>query len=279
MKKIFFLLFSMFLIVSQSVVAVSNEDSEFFVKPLALSSLDEIKKVDLHLKKMGFTNEELALMQDDMKIDIASRGGKKWAVQKLTPKITSVDEQGNRIVISEDDSAIRKSDMDIQKVSTSDFELWGWVVKYGSVNSSENSYAVYADYKWNKGPFNAYTDKLAMAWQDKVTPYGDPTGLHYWRWNPYNQGEAHVYTNAIDKKLIQGNSWKVNVIAGGDPQDGWGRQEIRVKKSNAGTTGAVEIGYAHRICPGGTDVTISYGVISFSGFCQTEYNDRFNFTY
>lgn len=152
------------------------------------------------------------------------------------------------------------------------FSLWGWAVKIGSTDK-ENRYSVYVEYKWDGSPMNFYTDKLAMAWQSNATPFGDPSGRHFVDGKPY--------TNTIDKKLVSGDSWNVDMKAGGSGtiQEGYGYQELRAPLTAAGTSAAVQVGYVHRLAPGSSGVILAYGLISFTGSLQTEYNDRFNFTY
>lgn len=72
------------------------------------------------------------------------------------------------------------------KISTQDvrdgiFRLYGYAIKNGSANSAENSYSIYAQYSWDRGPLNYYTDTLTMVWQSKVTPYRSPYSVHNWR--------------------------------------------------------------------------------------------------
>lgn len=264
MKRVFLVAVAvlMFIFSQGFVAASSNVDGNELISPLAKNSLTDAKKVDNHLIKMGFTADELKRMPETMKADIASSGGKKIAASKIDTTAVYVDEHGNRspvITLANDDDGL---------------QLWGWVVKIGST-STENKYAAYVEYEWPTGPFWHYTDTVAMAWQSRATPYGDPLSQHNWR----PSGSHHVYNNAIDKQQVEGNAWKVDIIGGGSPQDGWGRQELRVGKSYEGQTGAIEIGYVHRLAPGTATVTISYGALSFSGTLQTEYNGRFNFTY
>lgn len=253
------------------VVSANPNESQNFIEPLTGAESENPEVIDSHLKRMGFSDEELAKIPAGMKVDIASKGGKKILYKELDPEVVTYDEDGNKIVLEQ-------SDIDIAQATDGDLTINAWAVSHGSVSSTENSYTLYANYIWAKTPLNRYTDVIAMAWQSKAVPYGAPEGMHYWYWSP-NQ-PPHEFINEVDLQQIEGNSWKIDIISTSSPQDGWVSQTIRVPKTEAGTTGAIAIGYSHRFVPSLPGVSISWGSVSFdpSSF-QTDLYDRVNFTY
>lgn len=257
------LVFTLILSFSFTVVYAKDNSSEY-LKPLNNLDIKNIDKVDKYLVKMGFSEEEINYMDKDIKINIASNGGKKLKLNK----ISTINN------ISEDTIEILRVDDDI-------FTLYDpIVIKKGEVNGGlEIEYDIYAQFKWRDTPEFAFTDTLALAWQEIVIPYGDATGQI--KRTPASIPWTYEVRELIATEKIEGNYWEVDVFTGGggDIQDGWGLQTVRVNKNHEGTTGVLEIGYAHKYTPGFVEPTISYASITFNLFSGKEYNDRYNFTY
>jgi hypothetical protein len=269
MKKLSATLLTLIFLLAFSIPVSANpaESDSQGLEPFKDASTKSESEIDDYLKQMGFTNEELGFTSLELKKDIASNGGTKIKVEKLDPEVVVKDEFGKTVAPSD-------------KISTQDvrdgiFRLYGYAIKNGSANSTENSYSIYAQYSWDRGPLNYYTDTLAMAWQSKVTPYGSPYSVHNWR----SGSHLYQYTNEVQKKQNEGDSFEVDVFGYPDPQDGYAKQEVRAPKSLAGQTGSVEIGYAHKTIPGVALAILNYFSIDFSGAGQQEYADRFNFSF
>ncbi|WP_128894501.1 hypothetical protein [Longirhabdus pacifica] len=273
-------IFSLFLI---TPVLASDENNDNLVFPfLNLENATE-EMIDDYLIKMGFEKKEIEVMSTQLKADIAKKGGKKVELSKTSSEVVTYDQFGRKMDYNSSLSSTPSVFNSSSSSSSDIFSLWAYVSKNeDESNSSENSYSVWVYYKWSESPFNFYTDKLAVAWQSKAGPYGDPSGF----------GNTQLVLDCcehppeswdlpVDKQELEGTSWKVDVKAGGPDVEQWGQgyMEIRVPTKYEGTTGALEVGYAHRLGPGSITVTLNYGDVSFTPVLTEVYEDRYNFTY
>ncbi|WP_128894500.1 hypothetical protein [Longirhabdus pacifica] len=271
-------IFSLFLI---TPVLASDENNDNLVFPfLNLENATE-EMIDDYLIRMGFEKKEIEVMSTQLKADIAKRGGKKVELTKISSEIATYDEFGRKMDYNSTLSSTPSVFNTSSSSSSDNFTLWAYVSKNeDESNSSENSYSVWVYYKWSSTPLNYYTDKLALAWQNKATPYGDPGGFGA-KGTKFGDQLIDVenWDLPVDKEQMQGNSWKVDV-KGSLVLEQWGQgyQEIRVPTEYEDTTGSIQVGYGHKILPGSVSVTIGYASISF-GSGTISYNDVYNFTY
>ncbi|WP_068502561.1 hypothetical protein [Paenibacillus kribbensis] len=258
-------LFMFFSLLTSVGAQASNEIDQGIIPALSDASSVSESALDEHLQEMGFDTTEISTLPIDMKRDISSKDGKKVAAQELDTTVTITDEEGNTVT---DRAAIN------QLAASSTPNISGYAVYSGTSNNGrERIYQVYATYRWASSPFNFYTDNLAMAWQSNATPTGTPNGQH--------SVGGNTYSNPVDKEEVSGTAWLVDIKAGGNTtvQSGWGRQELRYATSSQGINTAIAVGYSHRTLPTfTTDISLSYGVVSFSGNGKADYYGRFNFT-
>ncbi|SLK17352.1 MULTISPECIES: hypothetical protein [unclassified Paenibacillus] len=263
----FLSLFMFFGLMSSVGAQSSNEINEGIVPALTEAVTASEDTIDNHLKEMGFFTNEISTMSIDMKREIASNDGKKVAAQELNTLVTVTDESGETTVGVASTNQLKAAASATPTIS-------GYAVYGGtSNNGKERIYQVYATYRWSSSPFNFYTDYLAMAWQANATPTGTPNGQH--------SVLGSTAPNKVDKEEVSGTSWKVDIKAGGDTtvQEGWGRQELRYPTTSQGISTAIAVGYSHRTLPGfTTGVSLSFGVVSFSGTGKVDYTGRFTFT-
>ncbi|BFH17393.1 hypothetical protein WJ0W_002189 [Paenibacillus melissococcoides] len=247
--------------------SASAHSSEELVPPLLNALQQSEDEVNNHLIKMGFNDNEVEKLPLEMKQDIVSKGGVKKEVIKTDSKVIHKDQNGNELTVT-------------PFYSDSMFELTGYAVKTASY-TTENEYDIYVNYTWKKQPLAVFTDTVAISWQSQGTPIA---GTAYSRHTlACYHGGAHTthLTNEMNNSSnLSGTGWDVDLIylSDDDWQYGYGKQTIRVGKSYEGTTGAFQVGYAHRNLPGTVSISFGPASIDFGGFSE-EVFDRYNFTY
>ncbi len=300
--KLFFVLCMSILLTSSVLASNANYDNNStfsYLPPMENADQMGVNDLDEHLKKMGYNIKDLEIIPLEMKMDIASVGGKKGSGGKLSITKSVHDGTGRSFEITEETQyeamKIEKSFLDknskyepsIENYTTSassaNFELYGYNQDMGSYNNGlEKRHILYSVYRWNNQPLFSLVDNIAIAFHNRATGLApdDTVNVIY----PNGFGDtSNFYTrvNDINQDELYGTSWDVDIAccnASTQQQYGWGRQPIVVPIADEGLSAQFVMKYYHAYTGSNIVWQIASLFIDFdSGPSGTEYSASFYF--
>lgn len=245
------------------------------------------KQLNIVLKEIGLSDEDIIRIPKELKVAMVKKGGKNVLVKsEYTSEYTYVDPNGKRYEITEHNKErieeIKKQDLknislEINSVRDGKFVMYSWVLYQGKTpNGKEHTYSISTFYQWDAIPWFREKDKLAIAWQSHTTPVaGTADGRHI---DFPLSGGSFVYDLPVDVSNLYGTSFTVPMhITAGD-STGIGEQDIRIPVRHTGETATIATKYGHLLIPGG-GIGVSIGPLSidFSSLGHEEWAERVSF--
>ncbi|NUH91351.1 hypothetical protein [Bacillus thuringiensis] len=221
------------------------------------------EKIKNTLIEMGFTNTEIATMQDTLKVEIVKNGGKKVSFTSLKDSINS---QKNSVQYAvKEPEAVMENGLN--------FSLFAL---YEGTEGSNHMYRIYASGYWLKIPYLKTNDTIGIVWGDNVTAVNNSDKA---RQSWFTPDEFEEYLTA-DRSSKYGTQWKVPFKEGATMNGAYTSQKVAVPTSLTGKEVVFGSGFSHPWLKQQQTIPFKFGPgsIDFNGVKGYNYNLKYSVT-
>lgn len=221
------------------------------------------QKITDSLNEMGFTNNEIATMQDKLKLEIIQNGGKRVL-------FTSLD-NSNKLQKNPVQYAFNEPSSVVENGLS--FNLFA---TYEGTEGSNHMYRIYSNAHWTKIPYLKTNDTIGIVWGDNVVAVNNSEKARQTWFTPEELEENLV----ADRSSKYGTQWKFPFKEGASFNGVYTSQKVAVSTSFTGKEIVFGSGFSHPWLKQQQTIPFKFGSgsIDFNGVKGNNYTLKYSIT-